>query len=163
MFHTGEGEGGMSDTTAAAAPHEELLSALEALATSNAHVTGLLASSLGIGPSDLRALFFIARGRGEATPKRTAEFLELSTGATTSVLDRMADAGFIVRRPNPTDRRSICLALAPSGETAIERILGIFNRALDAAVSPQDAPAIAAAFRAIGDALVRVAEEELGA
>jgi len=142
-------------TPAPAARVDELLSALEALDAGNSHLTGRFADSLGIGGTDLRALVFVARAGGEATPKRTAEFLELSTGATTSVLDRVAAAGLIARAPHPTDRRSIRLVLSPAGAEAIERIYGTYLEALHEAVEPADVPRVAAAFRAIGEALVR--------
>ena len=44
---------------------------------------------------------------GTSTPSKLAEFMGLTTGGVTVMLDRLEKAGCIKREPNPDDRRSI--------------------------------------------------------
>src|SRR6266567_4211222 len=44
---------------------------------------------------------------GTSTPKKLAEFMGLTTGGVTVMLDRLEKAGCIKREPNPDDRRSV--------------------------------------------------------
>jgi len=135
-----------------------VLEAFRALQQQNERVERLVATYFSIGTSDLRCLRFV--GDHEApTPKTTAEFLELSTGATTSLLDRLETAGFMHRAPHPTDRRSVVLELAPSGRKAIDDIDDFYRRAFRDAVDPNHLDFLAVAMRAIGDSLTRTAAE----
>ena len=133
-----------------------VLGAFRQLQQQNEKVERLVATYFGIGTSDLRCLRFVAE-TGDATPKMTAEFLELSTGATTSLIDRLETAGFVHRAPHPTDRRSVVLELAPSGRDAIDEIDVFYRQAFRDAVDPNHLDFLAAAMRAIGDSLTRAA------
>ena len=44
---------------------------------------------------------------GTSTPGRLAEWMGLTTGGVTVMLDRLEGAGCIKREPNPDDRRSV--------------------------------------------------------
>jgi DNA-binding MarR family transcriptional regulator len=50
---------------------------------------------------------------GPATPGRLAAWTGLSSGGVTVALDRLQKAGYIRREPNPADRRSLMVTLAP--------------------------------------------------
>ena len=56
---------------------------------------------------------------GRLTPRQVGERLGITTGSTTAVLDRIEQAGYIVRTPNPDDRRSLHLSLTPEGKKAM--------------------------------------------
>lgn len=56
---------------------------------------------------------------GRLTPRQVGERLGITTGSTTAVLDRIEQAGYIVRTPNPDDRRSLHLSLTASGKKAM--------------------------------------------
>ena len=58
----------------------------------------------------LRHLFF----KGMATPSELARQTGLTSGAATAMLDRLEKAGFIVRQPNPNDRRGTLITPAAS-------------------------------------------------
>jgi DNA-binding MarR family transcriptional regulator len=88
-----------------------------------------IASTEHIGTTELRALARISEGR-TLTPKQLAAALGLTTGAVTSLTDRLVDSGFLLRAPHPTDRRSLTLELTPAGATVMQRINVNFRAAI---------------------------------
>ena len=64
-----------------------------------------LARALDVNETDLRCLEILLAELPEAGPSQLAERLGLTTGSTTSLLDRLAKAGYLTREPHPTDRR----------------------------------------------------------
>ena len=69
---------------------------------------------LGVNVSDMECLGFLFYQR-IATPTQLASYTGLTSGATTAMLDRLEKAGFILRQPNPDDRRGTLILLAQSG------------------------------------------------
>jgi DNA-binding MarR family transcriptional regulator len=65
-----------------------------------------IAERLGLNVTDLRALELVVAEPG-MTAGLVAERSGLTTGAVTGVLDRLERAGFVERRPDPADRRSV--------------------------------------------------------
>ncbi|HTH14317.1 MAG TPA: MarR family transcriptional regulator [Spirochaetia bacterium] len=51
--------------------------------------------------------------RNELSPTVLARYMGLSTGATTTLLDRLENRGLVTRVANPKDRRGIHIALTP--------------------------------------------------
>lgn len=76
-----------------------------------------LAESAGINSTDLMALYFVRNHDGEITPKSLSEYLGLTSGATTIMLNRLADRGYIERKAHPTDRRGVLLTLGPAANS----------------------------------------------
>jgi DNA-binding MarR family transcriptional regulator len=56
-----------------------------------------------------------------ASPGRLAKFEELSTGAMTNRLDRLEEAGFVRRLPDPDDRRAVQVELTSKGKRTWEK------------------------------------------
>jgi DNA-binding MarR family transcriptional regulator len=50
---------------------------------------------------------------------------ELTTGAMTSRLDKLEQAGFVRRQPNPDDRRGVLVELTDAGLKAWEQAVGV--------------------------------------
>lgn len=76
----------------------------------------------GLHPTDLRCLEELQSGPITAGELATAA--GLTRGATTALIDRLVTAGFAERRPDPSDRRSVRIALTPLAEAWIEAIWG---------------------------------------
>lgn len=93
-----------------------------------------LAQRLGLTVTDLTALVVIADA-DEPTPKLIATELGLSTGAVTTLIDRLARAGQVRRAPKAGDRRSVLVELTPSGSGTIEVISGLYIGAIAIAVA----------------------------
>ena len=137
-------------------PLNVMLIAFQAFQMKHSHVLSSVSHSLDVGATDLRALTFIASS-GSVTPKQTRDFLELSSGAITNLVDRMESAGFVTRAPNPTDRRSLLIHIAPAGVVAVDKIVALYREAFIGSVKPEELRPLAAAFDAIGDSLTDAA------
>lgn len=75
---------------------------------------------LGLSGAERKCLDVLSR-LGPVTAGRIAEHTGLTTGAITGMIDRLTRAGYVERRPNPADRRSVLVALCP--DTPSDHIL----------------------------------------
>ncbi len=74
-----------------------------------------LARRLSVDAAGLAAMERLVT-QGPATPTELARHLEISTAATTLVINRLADSGHVTREPHPSDRRKI--VVRPSSQSA---------------------------------------------
>ncbi len=140
-------------TTDGATPDlDALVAAYSALQRQNVRITTMAAEHFSIGPTDLRALMY-ASWNVHLTPKQLADSLELTTGATTSLIDRVDRAGLLERRPHPTDRRSVTLELTDLGREAVDFVTQTYRAAFVDALPASDHVAIARALRLIAGSL----------
>lgn len=117
-----------------------------------------LAERLELNPTDLRCLELVIAEPG-VTPSRLAELSALTTGAVTGVLDRLEKAGFVERRPDPADRRSVTVRPIEARIERVRDLLGPLEEAVDrllARYPARERDAIAGFLAAAG----RVAAEE---
>ncbi|CAA9490103.1 MAG: hypothetical protein AVDCRST_MAG85-1175, partial [uncultured Solirubrobacteraceae bacterium] len=91
---------------------DELSRACRAWGIENSRFDHAVARRLGISPADLHALELLEFSGG-LTPGQLAERLQLTSGSVTALADRLERLGLVERRPNPKDRRSNVLCLAP--------------------------------------------------
>lgn len=79
----------------------------------------VMAASLGVNVTDLRCLELLA-DEPDVTPSRLADLAGLTSGAVTGVLDRLEEAGFVRREPDPADRRRLIVRPIPARMAAID-------------------------------------------
>jgi len=117
--------------------------------------------------STLRADHDLALGRFEAMRavaavgegcrvQDVAERLSLTVGATSKLIDRLENSGFVTRSPNPDDRRSSLLALTPSGTEQLRSAEATLEAALQgwfAPVLPDGGESLVAELGALRTAL----------
>jgi DNA-binding MarR family transcriptional regulator len=144
-------------TAAPAVTITDLMNAFARLRMQNARAVAAFASEHGIGATDLRALTFLSSNPG-ATPKLVAEYLGLTTGAMTTLIDRIEKAGLVRRAPNPDDRRSLVLDLTPAGQKVMESTLSVYLTAFTGALDGLDYEQVHRAFTAVADALAGIAD-----
>ena len=89
---------------------DELIARLQLLGEQESTETAMFhqaaAASYGLGITDMKALQIVLR-EGPQTAGQLAARLRLTTGAVTSVLDRLERESLIVRSPDSEDRRKI--------------------------------------------------------
>lgn len=69
--------------------------------------------ALGLGPADMRCLDVLSEKPCTAGELSTATGLR--PAATTALIDRLVDKGFVERRPSESDRRKVLVALTDEG------------------------------------------------
>ena len=79
-----------------------------------------IADRLGLTVSDLECLDFLA-DVGSATAGQVAERTNLTTGAVTSMLRRLQQAGYVTAERDPADRRRVIVTLRPERAAELER------------------------------------------
>ncbi len=82
----------------------------------NAALEHALCRDLGINETDFQALQHLLLDH-PMTPRDLAGKLNISSAATTALIDRMSGRGFVVRLAHPTDRRSLLLRPSPRAIT----------------------------------------------
>lgn len=77
--------------------------------------------------------------------------LMVTSGGLTNRIDRLEKTGFVVRIPNPDDRRGIILELTPTGRELVDRVTTAYleNQAdvLDSALTRDERAALAPLLR----------------
>ncbi|WP_369264284.1 MarR family winged helix-turn-helix transcriptional regulator [Streptomyces sp. R35] len=126
---------GAADEACPSAELTELLQRWNALASGFRELTDeLLAEAqreVGLPPSSLEVLCYLVTAPGQAAPMRLlAQTLGFSTAGTTGVVDRLADAGFVERRPSSSDRRVTYAALTPLGRETATTAAKVFAEAV---------------------------------
>jgi DNA-binding MarR family transcriptional regulator len=92
-----------------------------------------IARRLGLNVTDLTCLGFVIEAAlaGQAlTATELAERARLTTGAVTGVLNRLEQAGYLHRRPDPEDRRRVRIAMDESAQGRIMEVYGPFYESL---------------------------------
>jgi DNA-binding MarR family transcriptional regulator len=85
-----------------------------------------VAIRFGLSESDVEALEVLI-DTGAATAGRLSELMGLSSGAVTRVIDRLEQAGYVRRVPDPADRRRVVVELVPERMAAVEATMARFG------------------------------------
>lgn len=84
--------------------------------------TASVARRMELGLSEIAALEHLQLA-GELTPTQLGARLVLSSGATTALIDRLEQSGFVERVRNPHDRRSLLVRTTQAGaERAVQHL-----------------------------------------
>jgi DNA-binding MarR family transcriptional regulator len=105
---------------------------VDRISTINKRVRSALKETLaeyGVSPEDWGVLTMLRlRKQVQVSPGALARDLDLSSGATTSRLDRLEEAGYIRRLPDPDDRRGVLIELTDEGRAAWESAIEVQGR-----------------------------------
>jgi DNA-binding MarR family transcriptional regulator len=102
---------------------DRIIASMTDLAGALGRLNDLIAQQLGIAQTDLLCLHVLNRA-GASTAGALSVQLGRTTGAVTHMIDRLEEAGYVRRRPDPQDRRRILVeALAPG----VERIASFYD------------------------------------
>ena len=129
------------------------------------------AREFGVSRAQWQVLFALSRNEG-INQTGLADYLEVETITLCRMVDRLAEAGLVERRPDPADRRAWRLHLTPAAHPLLERlrvlgdevvadgVAGIAGERIEAAVATLSA--IRANFAARPDATTRPARTAKG-
>ena len=88
-------------------------------------------AKLGVNVTDMECLgvlFF----KGVSTPSELSRYTGLSSGATTTMLDRLEKSSLIERRPNPKDRRGTLISVKDEAKQYVGPMFAQVREAQDA-------------------------------
>ncbi|HEX5414096.1 MAG TPA: MarR family transcriptional regulator [Chloroflexota bacterium] len=116
-----------SDLTSRRPLVDTVIGSLRALAAEIDHLDEIAAARLGVNRTDLRCLERLG-ATGATSPTVLAVALGLTTGGMTAVIDRLEQAGYARRRPDPRDRRKIIVEGTDQLAARQEEIFGALLR-----------------------------------
>lgn len=116
----------------------ELIEALAGWQVLVAQFNDLVARRIGVTPTETQCMYVLERF-GPSSPSEIARRVNLSTGATTRMLDRLQDAGYITRTADPHDRRKVVIEPAGDGVARIAALYGPLNEDLVGLLADFDA------------------------
>lgn len=92
---------------------------------------------LGLSRAQCRLIGQVAYSETGRAPTQAelAQNLDLTPMAVATLVDRMAAAGWISRRPSETDRRANSIELQPRAEAAMDKALAVSDRVQEAALA----------------------------
>ncbi|WP_108717809.1 MarR family winged helix-turn-helix transcriptional regulator [Miniimonas sp. S16] len=93
----------------------------------------------GLSEKEIHALEHLARG--PLGPAEIARLLDVTTAASTGIVDRLETRGHAERRPHPIDRRRTAVTITESARHEVMRHMGPMFRALaeaDAALTDEE-------------------------
>ncbi|MBQ9917031.1 MarR family winged helix-turn-helix transcriptional regulator [Microbacterium sp. NPDC016588] len=117
---------------------QDVVKAVSDLSESGAASERVALQSLGIGPNDAKVLRFLLDREDDdepVTPRLLAEMLGISSAATTALIDRLADAGWVERVPFPGDRRSIVVRATIDAASPARHLLAVRRSSVAEAAS----------------------------
>lgn len=92
------------------------------------------AGKMGLTPGQPKILDFLLKFN-EADQKTIAAYCEIEPATAGSILLRMEDAGLILRRQKNGNRRSLYVSLTENGRDAATKLMEIFQKAEEEAIS----------------------------
>ncbi|KAG0758145.1 hypothetical protein G6F22_019730 [Rhizopus arrhizus] len=91
------------------------------------------------GEFDVLATLYRTGAPHAMNPQKLVDALLLTSGAMTNRLDRLEQAGLLVRNPNPDDRRGIIVSLTAEGLRVIKLVLKDYLKDLNELLAPLSA------------------------
>ena len=106
------------------------------------------ARSLGVSRAQWQVLFALSRNEG-INQTGLADYLEVETITLCRMVDRLAEAGLVERRPDPADRRAWRLHLTAAAHPLLDRLKVLGDEVVAEAIAGVDAERLAAAIGAL--------------
>lgn len=104
---------------------------------SHMHAMGTrFAARESLHATDVQALSALAMAGGHLGAGELARSLELSSGATTRLIDRLERVGHVERSTDPHDRRRRVVAITPSAQSTAGEFFGSLAVTLERVLAP---------------------------
>jgi MarR family transcriptional regulator for hemolysin len=141
-------------------PQERFSAALHASARSWRIALDARLKDLGVGQSGWLTIAMIAKSTTDLSQRALADLLGVEGPSVVAMLDRLEQAGLVLRAPSPTDRRVKLVHLTDSGLELFAKVRKEAD-AFRATVLAEVDPAALAAATALLEALRTRIEESL--
>lgn len=131
--------------------------ALRDLVEAGALLRHVVSRRAGLSESEMTTLEHLSRA--PLGPAEVARLLEVSTAASTGIVDRLVDRGHAQRHPHPDDRRRVEVRLTDSGRAElVEHLTPMFRglAALDASFDDAELAVVERYLRSATQALETV-------
>ena len=112
------------------------------LGTARGSHTAGVAERLGLAATDVDVLRLLA-DEGAMPVGRIGELTTLTTGATTRLIDRLEQAGYVRREPDPADRRRVIVAPVPERVALVTAAFDPIDEAIRDALADHSPDALA--------------------
>ncbi|WP_328307924.1 MarR family winged helix-turn-helix transcriptional regulator [Actinomycetospora sp. NBC_00405] len=106
-------------TTSAGPRADQLAWAVHDLAVAIAEADVAMSAVLGVTPGDYLAVKHVLLRPHELGPAELGRVLGMSSGSATALVDRLVDAGHVVRHPHGRDRRRRVLAVSEASHRRV--------------------------------------------
>lgn len=140
---------------------DEMVRQLQLLVVEGGKVAAAFAARHGLHPTDVEALLHVMHAEergGPMTPGALGSVLGLTSGAVTSVLDRLERAGHLVRVRDDGDRRRVLLHHSAAGRALAQAFFEPLGRRTGAVMDGFTDDELAVALRFLGGAAAAMAE-----
>jgi DNA-binding MarR family transcriptional regulator len=116
--------------------HDERIQLMSLVVQTYRHLSDNLGRDLeqavGVSPVFFDVLIHVAAAPGSRlTMSRLSSQVALTTGGMTRVVDRMVEAGLVLRQNSSSDRRSIQVVLAEAGREVLKRAIAARVESID--------------------------------
>ena len=147
---------------------DQRLDAWRAVVTSHAAITDRVQRAFAaadLPPLSWFELLWAVKRSPTGRPRMSelAEYLTLSRGGITKLVDRLEKSGCLERVACSEDRRSLQAELTPAGEQLLEEMRAVYREEVDrfmAALSDAEAELLAATLTKVTENTCRIAEAE---
>ncbi|MFP4147856.1 MAG: MarR family winged helix-turn-helix transcriptional regulator [Nitriliruptoraceae bacterium] len=113
-------------------------------------------------PTDVQALSALAMAGGHLGAGELARSLELTSGATTRLIDRLERVGHVARTTDPEDRRRRVVSITTSAQTTAGAYFGSIAATIAAALEPFDASERETVQRFLGAIIAAMESHDAG-
>lgn len=112
----------------------EVVDSLTAWTVAVVQYNELVAAQVGITPTDFQCLYALSRF-GPTSPSELAHHVGLTSGSVSRMIDRLQQAGHVVRRPHERDRRRVVVEAEPASLARVAELYRPLRDRLQARVA----------------------------
>ena len=112
---------------------------------------GLVADRLGVTPNELQCLYVLGNV-GPCPAGELARRVNVTSGAASRMIERLVSRGYVVRTPDPTDRRRVLVEAHPDALDRVSVFYTPLNERLAHDLADWDGPELAALLQFVGAA-----------
>jgi len=115
-------------------PSKELVArvgaAIRRMSAQSIIVSQVVAEKFALHKTDLESLDLLFLSGGACSPTQLSRATGLTSGSTTALIDRLVEAGYVFREPDPRDRRRQLVRIRPQAIEPIQAVYAPMQKAM---------------------------------